>query len=224
MRGYDDGKLLEEIAVGIFEQRFASVDEGAKFVTGEDGGANVDRLRRKYRTENWFRRGLEIYTARKIAEHLIATAVVDGPDVSVDRHQYGSGPRAHDAFAVIREKLVWAVSALKYYAVFVWLVFLHVVKKAVSLLWNYEHGKRLPLRETVGRAFIFATPFAIYIFVSTLPGALIGFYRIDEHTELTVGPMFSLLTIITIVPPCILSHWVTKERWWSGFTIPNRLR
>lgn len=60
-RGYDDSDLLKQMADGIFEGKFSSVSEAAKHVLREDGGSNVDRLRRKYRDERWFDRAKQSF-------------------------------------------------------------------------------------------------------------------------------------------------------------------
>ncbi len=66
-RGYNDAPSLEEMARGLIVRRYSSVDEAAKLVLGEDGGSNVDRLRRKFREQNWYERGLEVYVEEEIA-------------------------------------------------------------------------------------------------------------------------------------------------------------
>ncbi|NTF17792.1 hypothetical protein G6L37_05215 [Agrobacterium rubi] len=66
-RGYDDTAYLAEMADGVIRKRFTSVDEAARSVLGEDGGSNVDRLRRKYREQNWHDRGLYAYVEAEVA-------------------------------------------------------------------------------------------------------------------------------------------------------------
>lgn len=66
-RGYDDTETLRRMSAGIFSREFGSVDEAAKAVLKEDGGSNVDRLRRKYREQNWHERGLSEYVEAEIA-------------------------------------------------------------------------------------------------------------------------------------------------------------
>lgn len=66
MRGYDDQELLRKMATGMMEREYLSVDEAARQVLGEEGGANVDRLRRKFRSENWFEKGLAIHVENEI--------------------------------------------------------------------------------------------------------------------------------------------------------------
>lgn len=58
VRGYDDTQSLTEMADGIISGKYASVTDAAKSVLNEDGGSNVDRLRRKYRDEKWFEQAL----------------------------------------------------------------------------------------------------------------------------------------------------------------------
>jgi len=48
-RGYDDKENLMKMAAGLDDGTFTSVHQAARFVLHEDGGPNVDRLRRKYR-------------------------------------------------------------------------------------------------------------------------------------------------------------------------------
>ncbi|MCV9964773.1 hypothetical protein OIU34_23050 [Pararhizobium sp. BT-229] len=66
LRGYDDSPYLKEMADGIITRRFASVDEAAKAVLDEEAGSNVDRLRRKFREQNWYERGLNDYVEAEI--------------------------------------------------------------------------------------------------------------------------------------------------------------
>jgi hypothetical protein len=54
------------MAEGVVTRRFASVDEAAKAVIGEETGSNVDRLRRKFREQNWYDRGLKDYVEAEI--------------------------------------------------------------------------------------------------------------------------------------------------------------
>lgn len=65
-RGYDDSAALVEMADGLITRRYSSVDEAAKTVLCEDGGSNVDRLRRKFREQNWYEKGLEAYVEREL--------------------------------------------------------------------------------------------------------------------------------------------------------------
>jgi hypothetical protein len=66
-RGYDDTTYLTEMAEGMVTRRFASVEDAAKTVLDETGGSNVDRLRRKFREQGWYERGLESYVQAEIA-------------------------------------------------------------------------------------------------------------------------------------------------------------
>jgi hypothetical protein len=74
IKGYDDSAYLQEMAGGIITRRFNSVDEAAKAVLGEDSGSNVDRLRRKYREQNWHEKGLASYVEAEIAKRNLITA------------------------------------------------------------------------------------------------------------------------------------------------------
>lgn len=66
-RGYDDTGHLKQMAAGLVVRTFGSVDEAAKAVLGEDGGSNVDRLRRKFREQRWYEKGLAEYMDAEIA-------------------------------------------------------------------------------------------------------------------------------------------------------------
>lgn len=67
IRGYDDRPFLKEMADGLVVRKYASVDEAAKSVLAEPGGSNVDRLRRKFREQNWYERGLKDYVEAEMA-------------------------------------------------------------------------------------------------------------------------------------------------------------
>ncbi|MCZ7860919.1 hypothetical protein O9X98_05835 [Agrobacterium salinitolerans] len=79
LRGYDDSPYLKEMADGIITRRFASVDEAAKAVLDEEAGSNVDRLRRKFREQNWYERGLNDYVEAEINRRA-GDAVTDHPE------------------------------------------------------------------------------------------------------------------------------------------------
>ncbi|MNU39079.1 hypothetical protein D3C71_277670 [compost metagenome] len=66
-RGYDDTNYLTEMATGLVSRRYASVDEAAKAVLREDAGSNVDRLRRKFREQGWYDKGLAAHVEAEIA-------------------------------------------------------------------------------------------------------------------------------------------------------------
>jgi hypothetical protein len=66
-RGYDDAGYLSEMAAGLVSRRYSSVDEAAKSVLCEEGGSNVDRLRRKFREQNWYEKGLDAHVEAEIA-------------------------------------------------------------------------------------------------------------------------------------------------------------
>lgn len=68
LRGYDDSALLKQMADGLVAREYASVEEAAKVVLGEESGSNVDRLRRKFREQAWYERGLHDYVETQIAE------------------------------------------------------------------------------------------------------------------------------------------------------------
>lgn len=67
-RGYDDSPLLKRMADGLVSREFGSVDEAAKSVLGEDTGSNVDRLRRKFREQGWYEKGLNDYVEVQIKD------------------------------------------------------------------------------------------------------------------------------------------------------------
>lgn len=67
-RGYDDSSLLKRMAEGLVSREFNSVDEAARTVLDEDTGSNVDRLRRKFREQGWYEKGLNDYVEAQIAE------------------------------------------------------------------------------------------------------------------------------------------------------------
>jgi hypothetical protein len=77
VRGYDDSPYLKEMADGIITRRFASVDEAAKVVLDEEAGSNVDRLRRKFREQNWYDRGLNDYVEAEINRRAAETTITD---------------------------------------------------------------------------------------------------------------------------------------------------
>lgn len=66
-RGYDDTTLLAEMAKGIIECRYSSVDNAAKHVLGEPAGSNVDRLRRKFRQGQWLEKGRNAWLDEQLA-------------------------------------------------------------------------------------------------------------------------------------------------------------
>jgi hypothetical protein len=59
--------MTTEMADGMVTRRFDSVEEAVKTVLGESGGSNVDRLRRKFREQGWYERGLDAYVQAEIA-------------------------------------------------------------------------------------------------------------------------------------------------------------
>jgi hypothetical protein len=61
MRGYDDTKYLEAMGHGIMTGEYSSVEQAARTVLQEDGGSNVDRLRRKFRQDGWFVKSRDEY-------------------------------------------------------------------------------------------------------------------------------------------------------------------
>ncbi|MCS4089118.1 hypothetical protein [Rhizobium sp. BK176] len=74
LRGYDDSHYLKEMSDGIITRRFTSVEEAAKAVLDEEAGSNVDRLRRKFREQNWYERGLNDYVKAEINRRAAETA------------------------------------------------------------------------------------------------------------------------------------------------------
>lgn len=73
-KGYDDSAHLKAMADGIITRKYNSVDEAAKAVLGEEGGSNIDRLRRKYREQNWHEKGLAAYVEAEIAKRDLIAA------------------------------------------------------------------------------------------------------------------------------------------------------
>jgi hypothetical protein len=65
-RGYDDTKELMEMAVGIFDGRFKSVDHAARSVLPDPKQSNVDRLRRKFREQDWMDKGREEFLRQSL--------------------------------------------------------------------------------------------------------------------------------------------------------------
>lgn len=61
MRGYDDTKYLEAMGHGIMTGEYSSVEQAARAILQEDGGSNVDRLRRKFRQDGWFVKSRDEY-------------------------------------------------------------------------------------------------------------------------------------------------------------------
>lgn len=74
-RGYDDTLLLREMAIGVVTRKYTSVDEAAKAMIGNAHRSNADRLRRKFREQGWYQRGLEEYV-RNEAERLSSERAV----------------------------------------------------------------------------------------------------------------------------------------------------
>lgn len=65
-RGYDDTELLTRMARGLILREFSSVDDAAKTVIGDAHPSNAERLRRKFREQNWYERGLQDYVTSEI--------------------------------------------------------------------------------------------------------------------------------------------------------------
>jgi hypothetical protein len=126
-RGYDDTANLREMASGLVSRRFGSVDEAAKAVLAEDGGSNVDRLRRKFREQNWYERGLAEFIEAEIAQRgLIAKprhiawferlkARFGGPVPSLDKVKDDArvlgaklSPKGSVAFSILASTLLFA--------------------------------------------------------------------------------------------------------------------
>lgn len=79
-RGYDDTAYLSEMSKGIVSRRFTSVDEAARTVLGEKSGSNVDRLRRKFRDQKWYERGLQAYVAEEIERQAKGASCAETPE------------------------------------------------------------------------------------------------------------------------------------------------
>lgn len=76
-RGYDDNALLKEMASGIITRQFSSVDVAAKSVIGDRHPSNAERLRRKFREQGWYERGLAAYVNGEIARRSATAIGVD---------------------------------------------------------------------------------------------------------------------------------------------------
>jgi hypothetical protein len=100
LRGYDDSHYLKEMADGIITRRFASVEEAAKAVLDEEAGSNVDRLRRKFREQNWYERGLNDYVEAEINRRAAQSEPVesDTPRVTATGKPMSKLQIALDAF------------------------------------------------------------------------------------------------------------------------------
>lgn len=70
-RGYDDTKELMEMAIGIFDGRFKSVENAARSVLSDPTQSNVDRLRRKFRQQNWMNKGREEFLRRSLEPDVV---------------------------------------------------------------------------------------------------------------------------------------------------------
>jgi hypothetical protein len=66
-RGYDDTHELMEMAVGIFDGRFKSVEHAARSVLPDASQSNIDRLRRKFRQQAWIDKGRQEFLRRAAA-------------------------------------------------------------------------------------------------------------------------------------------------------------
>lgn len=82
-KGYDDNATLKAMAAGLINRRFSSVDEAARTLIGEPSGSNVDRLRRKYREQNWHQKGLDEYVEAEIARRGIDRVEGVQPEMKV---------------------------------------------------------------------------------------------------------------------------------------------
>lgn len=85
-RGYDDTHYLTEMAAGIVTRRFSSVDEAAKKVLGNSSSSNADRLRRKFREQKWYERGLNDYVEAELGRRqtvVESARTSDTPDTEV---------------------------------------------------------------------------------------------------------------------------------------------
>lgn len=86
-KGYDDSETLKAMAAGLINRKFSSVDEAARSLIGESSGSNVDRLRRKYREQNWHQKGLDEYVEAEIVRRAVALEGDEGPKSnSLERH------------------------------------------------------------------------------------------------------------------------------------------
>lgn len=70
-RGYDDTAELMEMAIGIFDGRFKSVENAARSVLSNPTQSNVDRLRRKFRQQDWMNKGRQEFLRRSLEPDVV---------------------------------------------------------------------------------------------------------------------------------------------------------
>ncbi len=97
-RGYDDTRELMEMAVGIFDGRFKSVDHAARSVLADPKQSNVDRLRRKFRQQDWMDRGREEF----LRQSLEPEDVDDCPSATFSDHVRVIGLRLGHPLTTVR--------------------------------------------------------------------------------------------------------------------------
>jgi hypothetical protein len=173
MRGYDDQALLERMAVGIMTRDFSSVDEAARQVLGEDAGANVDRLRRKFRSEAWFEKGLQMHVEEEIKKR----GLVSAPELVTRQNSL---------------QMVW--SFIRRWVLWFWLTvlpFIDLVDPAYT-----GRPKRIPFFDQIGRKFILLAPFLLLVGVWTVATAtylhgLIGFVSALSSVFAGLGMQFA---------------------------------
>ncbi len=97
-RGYDDTKELKEMAIGIFDGRFKSVDHAARSVLSDPKQSNVDRLRRKFRQQGWMDKGRDEFLHRaKLAPEN------DGDPFSLKDYMYVVAVRLRHPISTLRD-------------------------------------------------------------------------------------------------------------------------
>jgi hypothetical protein len=199
-RGYDDSRYLKEMADGIIVRRFSSMEEAAKTVLGEESGSNVDRLRRKFREQNWYERGLSDYVDAEINRRA-AEAPVDSEDPAkvAETNSANSKSRLQRAWGSVGIAFT-PTATLAAYGFLVWVLLLAIqldvinadyfvfpafVVAVVGLaLWNWKLGQiqrpklairyLAPLAAVFGATIVFfwcATPEPFYS-VGSAPGEI----------------------------------------------------
>jgi hypothetical protein len=188
MRGYDDTQMLSDMARGMFSRRYGSVDEAAKAVAGEDGGSNVDRLRRKFRTEGWFEKGLNEYVEATIKARGLVTPEVNGNVMYV----------ASLFWSKCREWTRIVLGTIDMFTTFVG-----------------ENRRRLGYREQLGRGLTLMAPLLV-VFMVALVGAEFFKPLMDQGIAQGLAEfrqkLPSMLIDILTCSPIPLACWLGGER------------
>lgn len=148
MRGYDDTPMLRDMAEGMFSRKYGSVDEAARAVTGEDGGSNVDRLRRKFRTDGWFEKGLNDYVEATIKERGLVAPGMTSRVVYVD-------------------SLFWSKCRE-------WSRIVFGTLNALTTQYDKDRQRGLGFLEQAGRRLLFVAPLIAMFIVGLLGWGLFG--------------------------------------------------